>query len=175
MSAAAEAFGRSLCQACRVNAGQALSPNVERALAEAARGWPHAELVMLFGSAAAGRLGPESDVDLYVRLAPGAARDREEEERFVAAAERACQREVDLVVETPATSVILRREVVLFGRPLFERCAAASRVFRVEAVRAYADLEPQLRLIGAAIRARAVEEGTKAAERLPGPQWSMST
>ncbi len=122
---------------------------------------------MLFGSAARGRMRPDSDVDLYVRLAPGSVRDRDAETRLVEAAARACRREIDLVIESSSTSVILRREVAAHGRPLFERSPGAARTLRVEAVHAYMDLEPQLRLIGAAIRQRAVEAGRAAAQRLP--------
>ena len=121
---------------------------------------------MLFGSAARGRMRPDSDVDLYVRLAPGSARDRGAEAGLVEAAARACRREIDLVIESSSTSVILRREVATHGRPLFERSPGAARTLRVEGVHAYMDLEPQLRLIGAAIRQRAVEAGRAAAQRL---------
>ncbi|MBE7482050.1 MAG: nucleotidyltransferase domain-containing protein [Polyangiaceae bacterium] len=145
---------------------QWLSPETERALAQAAEMWPGVELLMLFGSAAKGRLGPESDVDVYVRLTPGHSAERVHEQRFRESAERACRREIDLVIETPSTSVILRREVASRGRPLFERSPSAAITFRVEAVRAYADLEPQLRKIGAAIRARALRDGALAIERV---------
>ncbi|MBK7582361.1 MAG: nucleotidyltransferase domain-containing protein [Myxococcales bacterium] len=151
-----------------MTAGQALPVETERRLAALAEAWPEVDLLMLFGSAASGRLGSESDVDLYVRLAHDTPRDQAHEERFLAAAVHACHREVDLVVETPAISVILRREVAAHGRPLFERTARSAHQFKVDAIRAYVDLEPQLRLIGAAIRARAVKEGAAATERLVG-------
>jgi len=73
-------------------------------------------------------------------------------------------RVTDSLTETPTTSVVLRREVARRG--LFERPPGAHRTFRVEAVHAYMDLEPQLRLIGAAIRARALVGGKAALERL---------
>ncbi len=145
---------------------QGLSPEMERAVADAAAMWPGVELLMLFGSATKSRLGERSDVDLFVRLAPGHSAERADEQRFREQAERACRREVDLVVETPSTSVILRREVAARGRPLFERSPSAATTFRVEAVRAYADLQPQLKKIGAAIRARAQRDGVLAIERI---------
>ena len=121
---------------------------------------------MLFGSAARERMTDRSDVDLLVRLAHGSVLDAADRERFLARASRACRREIDLVIEEPRTSVILRREVAEKGRPLFERSAGAARQFVVDAVRAYVDLEPQLRKIGGAIRARAREEGSAAKQRL---------
>lgn len=145
---------------------QALSAEVERALAAAARAWPEVELLMLFGSASRGRMGPGSDVDLLVRVTRGSEVDPEARERFLEQAVRATGREVDLVIESPSTSVILRREVAARGRPLFERSADSARCFRVEAVAAYVELEPQLRKIGEAIRARAVRDGEAARTRL---------
>jgi hypothetical protein len=62
--------------------------------------------------------------------------------------------------------VILRREVAEKGRPLFERTPGAARQFVVDAVKAYVDLEPQLRKIGAAIRDRARKAGRGARSRL---------
>lgn len=149
-------------------AERSLSPESERALADAARAWPGVELLMLFGSAACGHMNERSDVDLLVRLAHDEPLDPTERERFVAAASRACRREIDLVVERPTTSVLLRREVAEKGRPLFERTPGAARQFVVDAVRAYVDLEPQLAKIGAAIRARAREAGQSARDRLLG-------
>lgn len=111
-------------------------------------------------------MGPGSDVDLLVRVTRGSEVDPEARERFLEQAVRATGREVDLVIESPSTSVILRREVAARGRPLFERYANSARCFRVEAVAAYVELEPQLRKIGEAIRARAVRDGEAARKRL---------
>jgi predicted nucleotidyltransferase len=143
----------------RVTPERCLPAETERVLATAARDWAAVELLVLFGSSATGRLTEHSDVDLLVRLDHGHAVDPSEREQFIAAAARACRREIDLVIEQPTTSVILRREVAAEGRPLFERTPGAFRYFVVDAVRAYVDLEPQLRKIGTAIRARAVEAG----------------
>jgi predicted nucleotidyltransferase len=143
-----------------------VAENVEQELAELARQWASVEVIVLFGSAAKARLTTSSDVDLYVRLAPSSTRDRSAEDAFAAAASRICRREIDLVIESQSTSVILRREVARTGRLLFERRAGAFRAFVVDAIRAYVDLEPQLRLIGEAIRARAALDGARARERL---------
>lgn len=143
-----------------------LAEDTERELSHLAQEWEEVELLVLFGSARAARLTAASDVDLYIRLAPGSPRDRFAESSFSTAASRACGREIDLVVESASTSVILRREVARKGRPLFERRNGAFRAFVVDAIRAYIDLEPQLRLIGAQIRTRAALEGARARERL---------
>jgi predicted nucleotidyltransferase len=151
-----------------VRFGESLSEEAQRALLEAARAWRDLELLVVFGSAARGRLGADSDVDLYVRLVPGKDVVRADRDRFVAAAEQACSREIDLVVERPSTSVILRREAASRGRALFERAPGARRAFVVDAINAYVDLEPQLRKIGGAVRKRARGEGSQARDRLPG-------
>ena len=149
-----------------VDSGRGLSDEIEAALAAAARDWPALELLVLFGSAASRRLTADSDVDLYVRLTPNQRCAPADAQRFAGKAEGLCRREIHLVVETLSTSVILRREVAARGRALFQRTPSAARTFRVEAMRAYADLEPQLRKIGAAIRARAIREGDAAVVRL---------
>jgi predicted nucleotidyltransferase len=154
------------CYPESVDARRALPAQTERALAEAARAWPAVELLMLFGSAAAERMTDASDVDLLVRLSPGSSPAPDERERFVQMASRACGREVDLVIEQPATSVILRRQVAEKGRTLFERTPGAARRFVVEANLAYIDLEPYLRRIGAVVRERAIREGSEARARL---------
>lgn len=141
----------------------ALAPDAEEALAALARGTPCIDVLMLFGSAAARRVTTNSDVDLYVRLAPGASFDREE---FVARASEITRREIDLHVESARTSVILRREVAARGLLLFERGAGAHRNFVADAIRVYVDYEPQLRQLGAAVRERAKREGFAASARL---------
>lgn len=138
----------------------------ERELSLLAEGWPEVELLVLFGSAAAGRLRPDSDVDLYIRMVGPRTADSAGARSFEHAASRILGREVDLVVETPSTSVILRREVASTGRPLFERNTGDFRQFVVDAVHAYMDLEPQLRIVGDAIRARAARDGSLALARL---------
>jgi predicted nucleotidyltransferase len=146
-----------------------LSHDVERELACLAQVWSAVEVLVLFGSATRDELARDSDVDLYVRLAHGASvdgADRTEQNAFASAASAACRREVDLVVESASTSVILRREVAAKGRVLFERRPGAFRQLVVDAVRAYVDLEPQLRTIGTAIRTRAIADGATAVARL---------
>ena len=130
----------------------------EAALARVLASQPEVDCAALFGSAASGRLTPDSDVDVYVRLGDGA---QWEVARRVALADelsRRCGREVDLVVEDDGTSVILRREVAARGRPLYEARPGAWTDLRAAALVAYADLEPYMRLVGDAVRA-AVRRG----------------
>lgn len=145
-----------------------LSTQTEEKLRDAARDWPALEVLLVFGSGAHGDLKDSSDLDLFVRLVRGQRRDRDAELRFKETAERAAKREIDLIVEGPETSVLLRREVAAKGRVLFERTTGASRQLVVDAVRDYIDLEPYLAKIGAAIRARAIARGVEAKQRLAG-------
>jgi predicted nucleotidyltransferase len=131
----------------------------ERQLSHLFSGRPEVEVLALFGSFATDRERPESDVDLYVRLRPGARWDLETRLALAAEASRICRREVDLVVEDEGTSVILRREVAVRGRPLFEAHRGAWADLRASAVLAYLDLEPYMRLTGAAIRAAVSRRG----------------
>jgi predicted nucleotidyltransferase len=117
------------------------------------------EVVVLFGSAAAGRALPRSDLDLYVRLRPGARWPLGDRLDRAAELSALLRREVDLTVEDEWTSVILRREVANRGRPVYEAREGAWRDLRAAASLAYADLEPQLRTIGEAVRARARTHG----------------
>jgi predicted nucleotidyltransferase len=117
---------------------------------------PEVDVVALFGSVAAGRLGRDSDVDLYVRLRPEARWSTAQRNALAAEAARSCGRDVDLVVEDERTSVILRREVAGRGRPLYEARRGAWTDLRAAALLAYADLEPYMRRIGRAIRRAAV-------------------
>jgi predicted nucleotidyltransferase len=120
---------------------------------------PEVDAVVLYGSAAAGRQGPASDLDLYVRLRPMARWSIAERLDRAADLSTALRREVDLVVEDEWTSVILRREVANRGRPIYEARAGAWVDLRAAAAVAYADLEPYLRRIGEAVRARARAHG----------------
>ncbi len=131
----------------------------EMQLGRLASGRPEVEVLALFGSFATGRERPDSDVDLYLRLRPGARWDLKTRLEFAAEASRICRREVDLVVEDEGTSVILRREVAGRGRPLFEAHPGAWADLRARAVLAYLDLEPYMRLTGAAIRAAVSRRG----------------
>jgi predicted nucleotidyltransferase len=120
---------------------------------------PDVEVVALFGSAATGRLRPDSDLDLYVRLRPGKSWDLARRLSVASDVSRLLGREVDLVVEDEHTSTILRRQVAQHGQPLWERRPGAWIDLQVAAVRAYTDLEPYLRRIGEATRERWRQRG----------------
>ena len=107
----------------------------------------------LFGSAAAGRLGPESDVDVYVRLRRGASWPGATVRRVEEALAAVVRRDVHLVLEDEDdTSVILRREVARTGTLLWEARPGAWTALKAAAMVAYADLEPWMRRCGEGVR-----------------------
>jgi predicted nucleotidyltransferase len=134
----------------------------------AAAAWDDLELVVVFGSAASGRMRADSDVDVLIRLDPRGPLSPERREELERALSSALRREIDLVVESPSTSVVLRREIGAKGQPVYERSEGAFKQFVVDAIHAYVDLEPQLRLFAEATRARALREGEAALERMGG-------
>ncbi len=136
-----------------------MADDLADALAPILRARPDIEVGMLFGSAARAKLRPDSDVDLYVRMRQGVRLDAARRDALESAAERVCRREIDLVVETPETSVILRREVAATGRLLYEAWPGAWTDLRAEAVMAYIDLEPYLPRMGDAVRAAVRRRG----------------
>jgi predicted nucleotidyltransferase len=105
------------------------------------------EVAAMFGSAARGRLRPDSDVDIYVRLRHGASWSLHRELGLASDLSAAVRREIDVTVEDEErTSVILRLEVARHGRLLTERRPGAWVDLRARAMLAYADLEPWMRL-----------------------------
>jgi predicted nucleotidyltransferase len=131
-----------------------------------AAAWDDLDLVVVFGSTASGRVHAGSDVDVFLRLdrsgplAPDRRLDLED------ALSSALRREVDLVVDSSSTSVVLRREIARKGVPVLEGSTGAFKRFVVDAIRAYVDLEPQLRLFAEATRARALRDGQAALDRM---------
>lgn len=116
---------------------------------------PDVDVAALFGSAAAGRLGPESDVDVYIRLAPGAHWSAEQREALTLKLERGLHRDVDLVVEDrDETSTLLRLEVARHGQLVLERHPGAWTNVRATAMVDHADLEPLMARCGAGVRRR---------------------
>lgn len=131
-----------------------------------AAAWDDLELAVVFGSAASGRLRPESDVDVFLRLDPRGPLSADRRAELESALSSALRREVDLVVESPSTSVVLRREIAANGIPVHERETGAFKRFVVDAIHAYVDLEPQLRLFAEATRKRALRDGQAALDHL---------
>lgn len=111
----------------------------------------------LFGSAAAGRLHAESDVDVGVLLDPQvhrSARDRFEARIALsgALAEALGDRIVDVVILNDVSPLFARR-IVREGRLLLCRDAAAEHAFRRDVQLRAADLDPFV----ARVRRRALE------------------
>jgi predicted nucleotidyltransferase len=126
---------------------------------------PEVEVAALFGSAARGRLRPDSDVDVYVTLRRGTAWSFERENALATALGEACRREIDLIIEDEErTSVILRLEVARHGRLVHEARRGGWVGLRARAMLAYADLEPWMRLCGEGVR-RALAAGLTADQR----------
>ena len=116
---------------------------------------PDVDVGALFGSAVRDRLGPQSDVDVYVRLPPGARWSLRRAGELAHAMERVVRREVDLVVEDrDATSTVLRMEVARHGKLIFERGPGLWTSVRADAFVDHADMEPYLARCGAGIRRR---------------------
>ena len=83
-------------------------------VARLCRRWRIAEL-SLFGSAARGEAGPDSDIDLLVRFEEGEAWSTLDLARLVIELEQLLGREVDLVEER-ALENPFKREAILAGR-----------------------------------------------------------
>lgn len=125
------------------------------AAGEEAAALPRLDLLVLFGSAASGRLRPDSDVDLgWVgsSVAPG------DEALLREALERRLGREVHLV-DLRLASDLVRVEVIRTGRLAFERTPGAWNTFTAEALSRWFDIEPLVTMCAEAVRARALAGG----------------
>lgn len=98
------------------------------------------ELAILYGSTASGTAGPDSDVDIAVKLVHGATLSLDERLDLGAALERALHREVDLVVLDEATP-LLRHEAAQ-GECLYERTPGAFGDFVARALLEWDDVRP---------------------------------
>ncbi len=127
--------------------------------------WDDLELAVVFGSAVSGRMRADSDVDVLIRLDPREPLSSDRREELERALSSALRREIDLVVESPLSSVVLRPEIAAKGVPIYERSSGAFKQFVVVAIHAYVDLEPQLRLFAEATRKRALRDGQAAVDR----------
>lgn|GEM_PF-271443 len=104
---------------------------------------PDIVAVYLFGSLAQGRATPRSDVDVAILLAdasdPLAVGDRQLQ--LMGELEQFADREVDVVILNTGPP-ILRHQVLLHGRLLYERDRQTRVEFEVRAGKIYADLKP---------------------------------
>ena len=113
------------------------SPAVGRLLAQAG-----VEVAILFGSAAKGRLRPDSDIDIGILPLPDRALSFNEELALAAELEQLLGREVDLV-RLDTASTLLRFEASQ-GRRLYEARLGAFADFVARALVEHEDLRPIL-------------------------------
>ena len=113
------------------------SPAVGRLLAKAG-----VEVAILFGSAAKGRLRPDSDIDIGILPLPHLAISFNEELALATELERLLGREVDLV-RLDTASTLLRFEASQ-GRRLYEARVGAFADFVARALVEHEDLRPIL-------------------------------
>jgi predicted nucleotidyltransferase len=124
------------------------------ALREALAALPAVKLAVVFGSAARGKSGPGSDVDLGLRLEPHTATARRE---AVAAAGRAVRREVD-AVDLDTAPPLLRFQIARDGVLLVEREPRSWARFKAQAMVDWWDWAPTARRIHAAYLQRLREQ-----------------
>lgn len=122
----------------------------------------HAEVIAayLFGSQAKGKATADSDVDIAVLLSP----DFDLQEHFMYRIERIveleqlCQRPVDVVILNQAT-LVLRNQVLKYGRLVYERDHRQRVAFEVRSRQAYYDFQPMLALLHRALVRQIKEVG----------------
>ena len=114
-------------------------------LCEALAAEPAVRLAVVFGSAAKGRLAPDSDLDLAVRLAPDSAGTRR---AAALAAGRATGREIDLV-ELDGAPPLLRFQIARDARVVVEREPGAWTRFKARAMIDWWDWAPTARMMNA--------------------------
>ena len=100
------------------------------------------EVAILFGSAAKGRLRPDSDIDIGILTLPDRALSFNEELALATELERLLGREVDLV-RLDTASTLLRFEASQ-GRHLYEARVGAFADFVARALVEHEDLRPIL-------------------------------
>ena len=121
----------------------------ERSLLQALESWPGVRLAVLFGSAARGESGPNSDLDIGVLFEAG----RESTAGLEVALGRAAGRRLDLV-RLDTAPPLLRFEIARDGRVLLERAPHAWADFRARAMTDWWDWAPTARLLHAAAASR---------------------
>lgn len=122
---------------------------IARAVRGEVAGFPGVEVVVLFGSAAQGRLRPGSDVDLgWLGLASA-----EEQASMRRRLEERLGRDVHLV-DLRSASELLRIEIVRTGRLCFERTPGAHTTFAAESMARWLDVAPAVEACAEAVRQR---------------------
>lgn len=122
---------------------------LEGPLLEALESWPGVRLAVLFGSAARGQSGPDSDIDVGVLFEAG----QESAAALEVALARATGRRLDLV-RLEAAPPLLRFEIARDGRVLLERTPHAWADFRARAMTDWWDWAPTARFLHAAAASR---------------------
>ncbi|MBI5490524.1 MAG: nucleotidyltransferase domain-containing protein [Deltaproteobacteria bacterium] len=129
---------------------------VAAAVGEAFGGVAGVAAVYLYGSAARGRLRPDSDIDIGVVFGRGAP-SGEERARVLAGVAallgRRFHRAID-IVSLDTAPVVLRRQAIARGRRVLEPDRRASRAFAARALLDYWDLGPTLALFEHALDRR---------------------
>ena len=106
---------------------------------------PDVVAAYLFGSHAAGKAHPGSDVDTAVLLSEEDSFARFERRlRLIDEVSDLCGREADVIVLNDAPP-LLQHQVLKHGQLLFERDRTARVAFEVRAGKIYADLKPMRR------------------------------
>jgi predicted nucleotidyltransferase len=118
---------------------------------------PPLRLAILFGSAAAGKARPGSDVDVAI-LAPASGLDRRAEFDLHRALALAAGAEVDLV-RIDHASTLLKWRIGTTGQPLLETAPGEFARFRARAASEYIDFAPALLHHGELFRRRLMEAG----------------
>jgi predicted nucleotidyltransferase len=130
---------------------------ISASLGEVAAATPWVDLLVIFGSAASGRLRAESDVDVgFMGRAPAT----EDEADLLEALERRVGRDVHLT-DLRLASELLRIEVVRTGIPSFERTGGGWTTFAAESMSRWFDIEPLVRMCAEAVRRKAIEGGAE--------------
>ena len=117
---------------------------------------PHVRLAVLFGSAAKGAVGSDSDIDIGISLDGGL----DLAPTLGVALERAAGRPVDLVWLDVAPP-LLRFEIARGGLVLVERARHGWTEFRANAMIDWWDWAPTARMMHDAMTARLREEATR--------------
>lgn len=155
--------------------------NLARSIGQIARTQPEIRLVYLFGSQASGEVGPLSDIDLGVLLAPETplARIRPQLESLLAAA--LAGRPFDLIILNQAP-IELAYAIIVQGKVLYERDRGERVEYEADVMSRYGDYLPYLRIqrqailegVGDEHRVRRYREALGRAQRALGALGALA-